>query len=163
MIEGVAANETESRLDEVSLFEAEGNAAAGGGPTVKNLLGKELGRILLVEDHHPTRQALEQLLVRRKYRVRSAGTAAEARAIARQELFDLLISDIGLPDGSGYELMKELKARYGLMGISLTGYGMEEDVLKSRAAGFVQHLTKPVRMQLLDEALAAARTRASGN
>jgi CheY-like chemotaxis protein len=111
-----------------------------------------------VEDHSPTRHALEQLLVRRKYSVRAASTAGEARALARQEVFDLVISDIGLPDGTGYDLMKELKARYGIPGISLTGYGMEEDVLKSRAAGFVQHLTKPVRMQLLEAALTAAQT-----
>ncbi len=113
------------------------------------------GRILLVEDHAPTRAALEQLLLRRKYEVRSAGSTAEARVWAQQESFTLLISDIGLPDGNGYDLMKEFHAQYGMMGISLTGYGMEEDVSRSREAGFVQHLTKPVRVQSLDSALAS--------
>jgi CheY-like chemotaxis protein len=65
-----------------------------------------------------------------------------------------LISDIGLPDGNGYELMKEFREAYGMVGISLTGYGMEEDVSRSQCAGFLRHLTKPVRIQTLDEALA---------
>ena len=114
-------------------------------------------RILLVEDHTPTRTALEHLLLRRKHHVRAAASAVEARALASLEAFDLLISDIGLPDGSGYELMSEFRERYGMRGISLTGYGMEEDVVRSRNAGFVQHLTKPVRMQSLDSALASLR------
>jgi CheY-like chemotaxis protein len=114
-----------------------------------------MGRILLVEDHAATRTALEHLLVRRKYEVRSAASATEARALAQQESFDLLISDIGLPDGNGYDLMREFREQYGMTGISLTGYGMEEDVSRSRDAGFVQHLTKPVRMQSLDSALAS--------
>jgi DNA-binding response OmpR family regulator len=70
-----------------------------------------------------------------------------------------LISDIGLPDGSGYALMKEFRERYGMVGISLTGYGMEEDVSRSREAGFMQHLTKPVRMQSLDAALSSITLR----
>jgi CheY-like chemotaxis protein len=111
-------------------------------------------RILLVEDHALTRIALEQLLVRRHYVVRSAASMAEALILAEQFTFDFLVSDIGLPDGSGYDLMKELKDRYGMRGVALTGYGMEEDVGRSQAAGFVYHLTKPIRIQSLDEALA---------
>jgi PAS domain S-box-containing protein len=113
-----------------------------------------IGRILLVEDHAPTRTALEHLLIRRNYEVRSAASAADARMLARQESFALLISDIGLPDGSGYDLMREFREEYGMIGISLTGYGMEEDVSRSQHAGFIQHLTKPVRMQSLDDVLA---------
>ncbi len=113
-------------------------------------------RILLVEDHEPTRSALAQLLKRRHFTVMTASSLAEARAVARKEKIDLLISDIGLPDGSGYELMNELRQTFGLMGIALTGYGMEEDLLESKKTGFVAHLTKPVRIQSLDEALATA-------
>jgi PAS domain S-box-containing protein len=157
MIERSQMDDLETPILENSAeSEADTSIACPAAPTA-NLVGLS-GRILLVEDHSPTRHALEQLLVRRKYSVRAASTAGEARALARQEVFDLVISDIGLPDGTGYDLMKELKARYGIPGISLTGYGMEEDVLKSRAAGFVQHLTKPVRMQLLEAALTAAQT-----
>ena len=112
-------------------------------------------RILLVEDHEPTRTSLTQLLLRRNFKVAAAATLAEARAHARVQKFDLLISDIGLPDGNGFDLMKELHAQYGLKGIALTGYGMEQDISRSYAAGFTTHLTKPVRMESLDEAFAA--------
>lgn len=112
-------------------------------------------RILLVEDHEPTRLALAQLLARRHYQVKTAATLAEARALAAGEKFDLVVSDIGLPDGNGCDLMRELRDGQGLKGIALTGYGMEQDIARSRESGFVTHLTKPVRMESLDGALAA--------
>jgi signal transduction histidine kinase/CheY-like chemotaxis protein len=111
-------------------------------------------RILLVEDHEPTRTALTHLLARRRYEVAAAASLSEARAFAGKQKFDVLISDIGLPDGSGYDLMAELRERYGLKGIALTGYGTEQDVARSQKSGFVAHLTKPVRMESLDSALA---------
>lgn len=113
-------------------------------------------RILLVEDHQPTRQALLQLLVHRHYEVIGAATVQEARLIATRKRFDIVISDIGLPDGSGYELMAALRRDYSLSGIALTGYGTEEDLALARTAGFVAHLTKPVRIQSLEAALMAA-------
>lgn len=113
-------------------------------------------RILLVEDHTPTRLALTNLLLRRRCEMATAADAASARASARRGHFDVLISDIGLPDGDGCELMQEFRELYGLVGIALTGYGSDDDVGRSRAAGFLTHLTKPVSMQALDEALAAA-------
>jgi signal transduction histidine kinase/CheY-like chemotaxis protein len=113
--------------------------------------------ILLVEDHEPTRTVLVQMLENRGHRVLSAGSLAEARACAAIARVDVLISDIGLPDGSGYDLMAELSAHYPLQGIALTGYGMEDDVSESRAAGFAAHLTKPVRIRMIDEALAKIR------
>ena len=112
-------------------------------------------RILLVEDHEPTRTALTHLLARRHYEVATAASLAEARSVASKQNFDVLVSDIGLPDGSGYDLMAEFRERYGLKGIALTGYGMEQDVARSQKSGFVAHLTKPVRMESLDNALAA--------
>jgi signal transduction histidine kinase len=118
-------------------------------------------RILLVEDHKPTSAALVHLLSRRNYFVVAADCIAAACDAARTGNFDLLISDIGLPDGSGYELMSELHRRHGLIGIALTGYGMEEDVSRSLSAGFITHLTKPVTMQALDGALSAASLRLS--
>ncbi len=114
--------------------------------------------ILLVEDHAPTRVALERLLQRRNYRVLVGESAAEARAVAKAEKIDLVISDIGLPDGNGYELMAELEELYGLKGIALTGYGMEGDVARSHATGFAVHLMKPVSMQALDAAITAVST-----
>ena len=65
------------------------------------------------------------------------------------ERFDALISDIGLPDTSGYELVREAKRRQPVQGIALSGFGMEEDVRRSLEAGFDYHLTKPVEFQEL--------------
>jgi CheY-like chemotaxis protein len=113
-------------------------------------------RILLVEDHEPTRSTLAHLLVRRYYHVVTAATVAEARNLAHAQHFDLLISDIGLPDGNGYDLMAELRQRSNLRGIALTGYGMEQDLTRSQDAGFLAHLTKPVRIQSLENAIIAA-------
>lgn len=113
-------------------------------------------RILLVEDHEPTRIALAHLLTRRHWIVAAAATVAEARKLAASEKIDFVLSDIGLPDGNGYTLMAELRDAYGLKGIALTGYGMEEDVARSNDAGFVAHLIKPVHVYALERALTAA-------
>lgn len=118
-------------------------------------------RILLVEDHEPTRTTLAGLLMRRRFDVVAAATAAEARALAVTRNFDLLITDIGLPDGNGYDLMSELGKKNRLRGIALTGYGMEHDVARSENAGFDAHLTKPVRIQSLEAALDATARRIS--
>jgi len=116
--------------------------------------GAKARRLLLVEDHQATRTALSRLLERRGYEVEAADSVAQARGMARNGVYNLVVSDLGLPDGTGYELMSELRDRYGLRGIALSGYGMENDVAQSRGAGFVTHLTKPVSIQSLDEALA---------
>jgi CheY-like chemotaxis protein len=113
--------------------------------------------VLLVEDHEITRTVLAQLLTRRNCRVVTADSIAKAREIAGQDKFDLLISDIGLPDGNGNDLMSEFQKKYGLRGIALTGYGMEEDIARGKAAGFVTHLIKPVRIQSLESALALVK------
>ncbi|HEX8281384.1 MAG TPA: response regulator, partial [Chthoniobacterales bacterium] len=67
--------------------------------------------------------------------------------------FDLLVSDIGLPDRSGYELMEELRAQKNMRGIALSGFGMENDVNRAREAGFSEHLTKPINFERLEEAI----------
>ncbi|HYG63499.1 MAG TPA: ATP-binding protein, partial [Thermoanaerobaculia bacterium] len=111
--------------------------------------------LLLVEDHADTAAAMADLLHGFGYRVTVAGSVAEAlqAATAAQsgsDRLDLLVSDLGLPDGSGLDVMRELAGRWGLKGIALSGYGMEEDLRKSREAGFEKHLTKPVNIQTLD-------------
>ena len=68
----------------------------------------------------------------------------------------MLISDIGLPDGNGWDLMNEFQKKFGAKGIALTGYGTEDDVAQSEASGFLTHLTKPVRIELLETAIADA-------
>ena len=111
-------------------------------------------RVLLVEDHEPTRAALSQLLQRRGHWVTPADSVAVARRRATEATFDVLISDLGLPDGDGTVLMRELRQQYGMMGVALTGYGMSQDIERTTAAGFEAHLTKPVRMDALDAVLA---------
>ncbi|HWN41158.1 MAG TPA: response regulator [Thermoanaerobaculia bacterium] len=91
-------------------------------------------------------------------RVTVAGSVAEGRAAAEASggnggRIDLVLSDIGLPDGSGHDLMAELSRRFGLRGIALTGYGMEEDLERSREVGFARHLTKPVSLEQLESAI----------
>jgi signal transduction histidine kinase len=113
-------------------------------------------RVLLVEDHEPTRTTLAHLLARRFYQVATAASVAEARRLADAQRFNLLISDIGLPDGNGYDLMIELRKDNSIRGIALTGYGMEHDMARSQDAGFDVHLTKPIRIQSLEAALDAA-------
>jgi signal transduction histidine kinase/CheY-like chemotaxis protein len=111
------------------------------------------GHLLVVDDHHDTCVGMKLLLERRGYRITLAHTADQAIEKAQVEKFDLLISDIGLPDRSGYELMKELRAKSALRGIALSGFGMENDISKARAAGFSRHLTKPINFERLDEAI----------
>jgi CheY-like chemotaxis protein/anti-sigma regulatory factor (Ser/Thr protein kinase) len=101
-------------------------------------------QILFVEDHEDTARVLGRILRNAGFDVSHAGTVAEARALAASKRFDLLISDLGLPDGTGLELMKTLRDMQGMKGIALSGFGTEEDVAASAAAGFAAHLTKPV-------------------
>jgi len=109
--------------------------------------------LLVVDDHQDTCIGMKMLLERRGYRITLAHTADQALEKAQAEKFDLLISDIGLPDRSGYELMEELRANNSLPGIALSGFGTENDITKARAAGFSEHLTKPINFDRLDEAI----------
>ena len=106
-------------------------------------------RILLVEDHEDTNRSLTSLLRRRGYHVRSALTFQSALELSAKEEFDVLISDLGLPDGSGIDLIQKLVSKPPL-GIALTGFGMEQDIRKSREAGFHHHLVKPIDLNKLD-------------
>lgn len=110
-------------------------------------------RVLVVDDHFDTCTGMKMMLERRGYRVTLAHTADQAVERTRHEEFDLVISDIGLPDRSGYELMQELSATKGLRGIALSGFGMENDVSRARAAGFSEHLTKPINFDRLEQSI----------
>ena len=119
-------------------------------------------RILLVEDHEPTLAVLHRLLRRAGDEVLTAGSVASALAVAEGAHFDVIISDLGLPDGSGHELMKQLLAiDPRLRGIALSGYGMEEDLRRSEEAGFFTHLIKPVKIEDLRQALRQVRAQAA--
>jgi PAS domain S-box-containing protein len=110
-------------------------------------------RVLLVEDHADTRQIMTRLLASLGCVVTTASSVKEAIEAADRQTFDLLLSDIGLPDGTGVDVMKHVAARHSLKGIALSGYGQDEDIRRSRDAGFTTHLTKPVNLQTLHEVI----------
>lgn len=113
-------------------------------------------RLLLVEDHVDTNRSLSRLLDRRGYTVRAAESMQSALGLAGEYDFDVLVSDMGLPDGSGIRLMEELRRIRPIRGVALSGFGMEEDIRRSKAVGFVEHLTKPVDIARLDAAIQRA-------
>ena len=129
-------------------------AAPAGGAAGATPGGAKV-RILLVEDHKDTARVMARLLEQLQYEIRTADSLAAARKLVAGYSFDLVISDLGLPDGSGNDLMRELRGTRGMRGIALTGWGMEEDVAQSRDAGFDRHLTKPVDFASLQAAIRA--------
>ena len=115
------------------------------------ILGKK--RILLVDDHVDTINAVRVLLERRGYEVSIAHNVCDAKKAFDQGEFDLLISDIGLPDGTGHELLIELIADHPVRAIAMSGYGTDQDIRNSREAGFADHLTKPFNFKHLHETI----------
>ncbi len=113
-------------------------------------------RLLVVEDHADTLATLERLLTRRGYTVRTASSIAQALQVVREYEFDMLVSDIGLPDGRGTDLLERIGEQRGDRppAIAMSGFGMEDDLERSRDAGFSEHLTKPVEFPALHEAIA---------
>ena len=110
-------------------------------------------RILLVDDHQDTCTALERLLVRRGHLVAAAHNVRSAMEAAANNQFDLLISDIALPDGTGTELMRFIRAMRPVRGIAISGFGMNGDIEKSLNAGFSEHLVKPLKLEKLEAAI----------
>ena len=106
--------------------------------------------ILLVEDHADTLMIMGRVLKSLGFTVIPAKSVAEALDLAAATRFDLLVSDIGLPDGSGLDIMRAVRERYGVKGIALSGFSQHEDVMRSREAGFAEHLVKPVNFQMLE-------------
>src|SRR5216117_886558 len=113
-------------------------------------------RILLVDDHQDTCAALDKLLVRRGHLVAATHNVRSAMEAAARNRFDLLISDIALPDGSGIDLMTQLQAISKMPGIAISGFGNNGDIEKSLEAGFCEHLIKPVKLEKLEAAMERA-------
>jgi signal transduction histidine kinase/ActR/RegA family two-component response regulator len=131
-------------------------------------------RILLVEDHVDTAKVMAKLLDRAGYKVAVAHSVADALRVTESDGFDLLISDLGLPDGSGTDVVAGFRRRHGsgtaehpVGAIALTGFGTDDDVQRTRTAGFDEHLTKPVSFALLQSTIVrtmgARGDRASSN
>jgi CheY-like chemotaxis protein len=132
-----------------------------GKPTIKTRevtgnqavdVGKR--RILVVDDHGDTLRSMQLLLRRLGYEVLAAENMTDALQIAEEQPFDILLSDIGLPDGSGLELLKRIRQTRDVPALALSGFGMDEDIERSRDAGFSDHLTKPVNIDRLQAAIA---------
>jgi PAS domain S-box-containing protein len=145
----------------IPAVKAPATAAKPSAPKRRVLdVGRSL-EILLVEDHDDTARVLSRLLERLGHRVRIADSVASA-LLAAEQPFDLLLSDIGLPDGTGNDLIRQLREgrHVNVPAVALTGFGMEEDIAKSREAGFTDHLTKPVnfqRLQIMVQKIADSR------
>lgn len=138
------------RLRTVAAPETDGVQKPGKTSPASKESGRRL-RVLLVEDHPDTSDQLTRLLKRAGHEVTAAGSIKEALDVVAAKTgastecpFDFLISDLGLPDGSGHDLMRSLGNCHRIPGIALSGFGMKEDVADSLAAGFARHMTKPV-------------------
>jgi PAS domain S-box-containing protein len=110
-------------------------------------------RVLLVEDNAETLRMMTRLLRSRGYHVIPAHSLASALETAGREAFDVVVSDIGLTDGSGLDLMRQILAERPVPGIAVSGFGTEDDLRKSREAGFALHLTKPIDFPTLEGAI----------
>jgi len=117
-------------------------------------------RVLLVEDHKDTAEQLTRLLRHAGHEVTLAGSIREAQELiatveqqSPERRFNFLISDLGLPDGSGHDLMRDLVRHHPIPGIALSGYGMNDDIRDSMDADFSRHITKPVDWQELKTAI----------
>jgi CheY-like chemotaxis protein len=114
-------------------------------------------QIFLVEDHHDTLKYLTMFLGLLGHTVQSARTMKEALSKISDTNCDILISDIGLPDGDGRELLRQIKVTRRIYAIAISGFDSESDIAKSKDAGFRHHVTKPFRgddlIPFLDEAM----------
>ncbi len=141
-----------------AIFTLELSAVAGdlaSEPVSQSSSGAPLRRlrILVVEDHAETATTMRKLLERAGHETVVATTVREALEILRAERLDVLVSDLGLPDGNGLQVMRELSKVSNAKGIAISGYGMDEDLRRSREAGFSAHLTKPINAQELTRAV----------
>ena len=114
--------------------------------------------ILVVEDHDDTLRSMKMLLRRLGYEVLAAENMTDALRISEEQHFDILLSDIGLPDGTGLELLRRIRAKRNIKALALSGFGMDEDIERSYEAGFADHLTKPVSIDRLQAAISQLET-----
>ena len=109
--------------------------------------------ILLVEDHADSLDLLARLLRRCGHTVQTARRVDEAVGAVARDRFDILVSDIGLPDGCGTEVMRAIRSAQGTPGIALTGHGEDHYIRACAEAGFAARLLKPVVFEKLVEAM----------
>jgi CheY-like chemotaxis protein len=108
---------------------------------------------LLVEDHRDTQRTLSRLLTHFGHEVLTANNKQGALELLAPGNIDVLLCDIGLPDGTGYEVVSQARRKRPIKAIAITGFGTEEDFRRSKEAGFDSHLVKPVDLHELQTAL----------
>src|SRR5438270_13680044 len=109
--------------------------------------------VILVEDHADTAECLRKFLTSIGYKVYIATDVASARGLAKAVAFDVLLSDLRLPDGTGWELMEDLSANQPIRAIGIIGYNTEDDISRSRKVGFPDDLAKPLVFEQLSAAI----------
>jgi PAS domain S-box-containing protein len=107
--------------------------------------------ILLIEDHIDTAEVMAQLIRGLGHDVTVVGRVADALAATQAAGFDLVVSDVGLPDGTGLDFVMAFRERSDVPAVALTGFGTDDDVRRCLAAGFTSHLTKPVNFTQLEQ------------
>ena len=144
---------------------AANRAESGTTPPAFHPPTRPVARVLLVEDHPDTLRILKRLLEKMGYEVVTASSVAAGLDALTVAPVDVIVSDIGLPDGTGHDLIRQVKASPALAAlpaIAISGFGMDSDVRTSRDAGFVTHMTKPVDVRQLDAAIRTAVKRPAG-
>ncbi|MDX2230680.1 MAG: PAS domain-containing protein [Leptolyngbyaceae cyanobacterium bins.349] len=132
-------------------------------PTTTNPSTVDLSglRVLIVDDELDSRQLLESILLVEGAQVTAVASGAEVLAALARSPFDVLISDIGMPDMNGYTLLQQIRAASApwrsIPAIALTAYASEDDRQRSRAAGYQQHLSKPIEPARLTAAVVAVK------
>jgi CheY-like chemotaxis protein/two-component sensor histidine kinase len=134
-----------------------------GAPGPLNTDRPQAAQVLLVDDHPDTLRVTKRLLESSGFAVASAASVAAALSLAASRRFDVLVSDIGLPDATGHDLMREIRQRYAIPGIAISGFGMDTDLRTSRDAGFVEHLVKPFTLGQLEAAIHRVCNRGNGH
>ena len=113
------------------------------GPELSSHSDKPL-RILVVEDHDDTRVTLSRLLTHFGHQISVAASKQVALEMIATKNFDVVLSDIALPDGDGYDVISHAKQKQAVKGVALTGFDRDEDIRRGKEAGFDFHLSKPV-------------------
>jgi PAS domain S-box-containing protein len=112
--------------------------------------------ILMIEDHEDTAEVMAQLIRMLGHEVTVVGRVADALAATQTASFDLIVSDVGLPDGTGIDFIRAFRERSDVPAVALTGFGTDEDIRRCLDAGFNAHLTKPVNFAQLERAIESA-------
>lgn len=121
-------------------------------------MAREPVRVIVVEDHADTAEGVRKFLSRIGYKVYVAPDVASARALAKAVEFDLLLSDLQLPDGTGWELLTELNQSESgpIRALAMSGFNTDADIARSKRVGFLDHIAKPLSVERLSAALESA-------